>query len=76
MEPADDPQFWRDRAADARALADAINDRQSKEAMLRVAHEYERLAEEAASAEAMRLNELSASARSPSPLRPLPPEKP
>jgi len=43
-----DPEHWRKRADEARALAEQMKDPQSKEAMLRIAHDYERLAERAA----------------------------
>jgi hypothetical protein len=39
-----DPQHWRQRAEEARAIADQLNNPQSKEAMLRIAKDYERLA--------------------------------
>ena len=42
-----DPQHWRDRAKEARALADQINDVEAKAAMLRIAEDYERLAKRA-----------------------------
>jgi hypothetical protein len=42
-----DPQHWRDRAKEARALADQINDAEAKAAMLRIAEDYERLAKRA-----------------------------
>src|SRR5258707_434940 len=42
-----DAEHWRQRAKEARAVADSMNDPQSKEAMLRIAHDYERLAERA-----------------------------
>ena len=40
-----DPQHWRDRAKEARAKADQMNDRRSKRRMLGLADFYERLAE-------------------------------
>jgi hypothetical protein len=43
-----DPEHWRDRAKEARTLADQMNDEASKQAMLRIAADYERLAEIAA----------------------------
>jgi hypothetical protein len=43
-----DPAHWRQRAAEARSVAEQMNDPQSKEAMLRIAKDYERLAERAA----------------------------
>jgi hypothetical protein len=39
-----DPQHWRDRAAEARSLAEKMNDDISKEMMYRIAEDYERLA--------------------------------
>jgi hypothetical protein len=42
-----DPEHWLQRAEEARSIADQINDPQSKEAMLRIANDYERLAERA-----------------------------
>lgn len=39
-----DPEHWRNRANEARALAEQIQDPQSREAMLRIASDYERLA--------------------------------
>ena len=43
-----DPAHWRQRAKEARALADQMDDPQSKQAMMRIAEDYERLAERAA----------------------------
>jgi len=43
-----DPAHWRDRADEARTRADQMSDPQCKSAMLRVAKEYELLAERAA----------------------------
>ena len=42
-----DPRHWRDRADQAHAIAAAMTDPEAKEAMLRVAQEYERLAQHA-----------------------------
>jgi hypothetical protein len=42
-----DPGHWRQRAEEARRIADQMNDSQSKDAMLRIAKDYERLAERA-----------------------------
>jgi hypothetical protein len=42
-----DPQHWHKRAEEARTIAASMNDPQSKEAMLRIAKDYERLAERA-----------------------------
>jgi len=41
----DDPQYWRDRAEEARALADQMKDAETKHIMLRVAEGHERQAE-------------------------------
>ena len=35
-----DPEHWRNRAAEARTLADQMNDEPSKEMMLRIAADY------------------------------------
>jgi hypothetical protein len=43
-----DAQHWRDRAADARALAAQIDDLVAKQAMLTIAESYERIADRAA----------------------------
>jgi hypothetical protein len=40
----DDPEHWRERAKEARALADQMADEVSKQMMLRIAEDYERLA--------------------------------
>jgi hypothetical protein len=45
---ANDPEHWRKRAKDMRALANEIKDPLSKETMLRIADDYERLAKRAA----------------------------
>jgi hypothetical protein len=42
-----DPRHWRDRAEEARNRADQLDDPQSKSAMLRIADDYELLAERA-----------------------------
>ena len=42
-----DPRHWRDRADEARTRADQLDDPQSKGAMLRIADDYELLAERA-----------------------------
>ena len=42
-----DPEHWLQRAEEARTVADQMNDLQSKEAMLRIAEDYERLARRA-----------------------------
>jgi hypothetical protein len=38
------PEHWRNRAAEVRALADAMSDQESREKLLRIAQDYERLA--------------------------------
>jgi hypothetical protein len=43
-----DPKHWRDRAEEARLLAHDMKDTQSREAMLRIAKDYDYLAERAA----------------------------
>lgn len=42
-----DPEHWRNRAEEARTLADQMNEEPSKQMMLRIAAEYDRLAERA-----------------------------
>jgi hypothetical protein len=42
-----DPEHWRRRAEEARRMADLMSDIPSKEAMLRIAEDYERLAKPA-----------------------------
>ena len=44
----DDPNHWRARAEEARTLADQMGDEKSKQTMLRIAADYERMAEHAA----------------------------
>jgi hypothetical protein len=39
-----DPEHWRSRAEEARAIAEQMKDMPSREAMLRIAKDYERLA--------------------------------
>jgi hypothetical protein len=43
----DDPEHWRKCAEEMRALADEMQDEKSKQTMLRIAADYERLAERA-----------------------------
>ena len=42
-----DPKHWRERAKEARAIADEMNDREAKQTMLGIARDYVRLAERA-----------------------------
>jgi hypothetical protein len=44
---SNDPEHWRKRAEDMRMLAKEIKDPLSKETMLRIADDYERLAKRA-----------------------------
>ena len=39
------PKYWRNRAEEARVVADSMQDEQSKQLMFGVANEYERVAE-------------------------------
>ena len=43
-----DPKHWRERAEEARALANQMNDQEARQLMLGIAKDYERLAERAA----------------------------
>jgi hypothetical protein len=43
----DDPEHWRSRAEEARTIAEQLSDPESKRTMLRIADDYERLAEHA-----------------------------
>jgi hypothetical protein len=43
----DDPAHWRQRAEEARVLAEQMSDAASREMMLGIAKDYERLAERA-----------------------------
>src|SRR5262249_27151800 len=45
--PINDPKHWRDRAEEARTVADQITDSDSKRKMLRIADDYEELARRA-----------------------------
>ena len=40
-----DPKHWRERAEEARAVADGLNHNVAKQVLLRIAEDYERLAE-------------------------------
>jgi hypothetical protein len=42
-----DPEHWRGRAREKRELAERLRNEQAKQTVLRVANEYERLAEQA-----------------------------
>ena len=42
-----EPDHWRARAKEARNLANQMDDSESKDAMLRIAEDYERLAKRA-----------------------------
>ena len=42
-----DPQHWRNRAEEARSVADQFSDPESKRTLLRITEDYERLAEHA-----------------------------
>jgi hypothetical protein len=43
----DDPEYWRDRAEQLRALADGISNQKAREAILRIAADCELLAHRA-----------------------------
>jgi hypothetical protein len=40
----DNPNYWRNRAEEARVVAESIQEQQSKEVMLGVARDFERMA--------------------------------
>jgi hypothetical protein len=44
---ANDPEHWRQRAEEARAITELMTDMPSREAMLRIAADYDRLAKRA-----------------------------
>ncbi len=44
---ADDPAHWRQRADEARAMAEQITDRDARQMMLGIAEDYEKLAKRA-----------------------------
>jgi hypothetical protein len=41
----DDPEHWRGRAEEARTVAEQLSDAESKRTILRIANDYERMAE-------------------------------
>ena len=45
--PINDPKHWRERAEEARTVADAITDPDSKRRMFRISDDYEKLAKRA-----------------------------
>ena len=45
MSYLNNPKYWRDRAEKTRAIAEQCWNDEEKQRMLRIAHEYERLAE-------------------------------
>jgi hypothetical protein len=45
--PINDPKHWQERAEEARAMAEQLTDEKSRDAMLRIAKDYDKLAERA-----------------------------
>jgi len=45
--PINDPKHWHERAEEARAVAEQMADEKSREAMLRIAKDYDKLADRA-----------------------------
>jgi hypothetical protein len=43
----DDPDHWRERAAESRKIAEQLDEPLAKAAMLRIAQDYDRIAEQA-----------------------------
>jgi len=50
----EDAEYWRTRAVEARAVAEALPDQAAKDMMLGIAKDYERMAERAASRRVLR----------------------
>ena len=50
--PINDPKHWRDRAVAMRALAESISDYETSAIMLRLADDYDKLADRAAERQA------------------------
>ena len=48
LPPLDDPEHWRNRAEEARSIAEQLTDPEAKRMMHRIAEDYLRLAEHAA----------------------------